>query len=117
MGNLLLENGLPYNSGGDLSGAQTERRGGAGPVGACLAVRTSPAAFVFPTEFRLLLLQPQHSFRFRSDAAELFRPDGYHLYGLVIPGPCLTLVSHPPVNHGQPEPLPGVSLAACGPLQ
>jgi hypothetical protein len=32
MGNLLLENGLPYNGGGDLSGAQTERRGGAGPV-------------------------------------------------------------------------------------
>jgi hypothetical protein len=26
-------------------GAQTERRGGAGPVGACLAVRASPAAF------------------------------------------------------------------------
>jgi hypothetical protein len=32
MGNLLLENGLPYNGGGDLSGAQTERRGGAGPI-------------------------------------------------------------------------------------
>src|SRR5262245_48623463 len=27
------------------AGAQTERRGGAGPVGACLAVRTPPAAF------------------------------------------------------------------------
>src|SRR5262249_54487035 len=26
-------------------GAQTERRGGAGPAGACLAVRTPPAAF------------------------------------------------------------------------
>src|SRR5262245_9669139 len=27
------------------SGAQTERRGGAGPAGACLAVRTPPADF------------------------------------------------------------------------
>src|SRR5947209_5147659 len=29
-----------------LPGAQTERRGGAGPVGACLAVRTPPAALL-----------------------------------------------------------------------
>jgi hypothetical protein len=29
---LLRECGLPYNGGGDHSGAQTERRGGAGPV-------------------------------------------------------------------------------------
>src|SRR5262245_9112110 len=28
------------------TGAQTEHRGGAGPAGACLAVRTPPAAFV-----------------------------------------------------------------------
>ena len=28
--------GLPYNGDGDLSGAQTERRGGAGPVGGLL---------------------------------------------------------------------------------
>src|SRR5262249_43701987 len=46
-GNLLYECGLLYNGDGDLSGAQTERRGGAGPVGgACLAVRTPPAAFM-----------------------------------------------------------------------
>jgi hypothetical protein len=32
----LLCKGLPYNGGGDLSGAQTERRGGAGPVGGLL---------------------------------------------------------------------------------
>jgi hypothetical protein len=36
----------PPSRAGDLSGAQTERRGGAGPAGgACLAVRTPPAAF------------------------------------------------------------------------
>jgi hypothetical protein len=29
---LHFENGLRYNGDGDLSGAQTERRGGAGPV-------------------------------------------------------------------------------------
>src|SRR2546430_26671 len=32
-----------------VPGAQTERRGGAGPVGACLAVRTPPAAFLLIT--------------------------------------------------------------------
>src|SRR5207237_10596163 len=31
---------------GHLPGAQTERRGGAGPAGACLAVRTPPALLV-----------------------------------------------------------------------
>src|SRR5262245_5520432 len=30
------------------AGAQTERRGGAGPAGACLAVRTPPAALFCP---------------------------------------------------------------------
>src|SRR5262245_42869249 len=30
------------------AGAQTERRGGAGPAGACLAVRTPPAALLCP---------------------------------------------------------------------
>ena len=39
--------GLRYNEKAIAAGAQTERRGGAGPVGACLAVRTPPAALVF----------------------------------------------------------------------
>ena len=33
---LLEAHGLPYNGSGDPSGAQTERRGGAGPVGGLL---------------------------------------------------------------------------------
>ena len=37
--------GLRWN-GGTSPGAQTERRGGAGPAGACLAVRTPPAALL-----------------------------------------------------------------------
>jgi hypothetical protein len=41
-------------------GAQTERRGGAGPVRACLAVRTSPAAFVVPAE-RVVLPEKVHT--------------------------------------------------------
>src|SRR5262249_42390215 len=42
----------PFRSGSALgwsdiaAGAQTERRGGAGPAGACLAVRTPPATFL-----------------------------------------------------------------------
>jgi hypothetical protein len=36
MGNLLLEKGLLDNGGGNHPGAQTERRGGAGPVGGLL---------------------------------------------------------------------------------
>src|SRR5262245_7383572 len=32
---------------GHLPSPQTERRGGAGPAGACLAVRTPPAALLF----------------------------------------------------------------------
>jgi hypothetical protein len=44
MADLLGETGLRYNDKAILPGAQTERRGGAGPVGACLAVRTPPAA-------------------------------------------------------------------------
>ena len=41
---LLPENGLLYNGDGDPSGAQTERRGGAGPVRGILGGKTSPAA-------------------------------------------------------------------------
>src|SRR5262249_35165890 len=44
----VLGGGLRYN-GGTPFGAQTGRRGGAGPVGACLAVRTRPAAFFVST--------------------------------------------------------------------
>jgi hypothetical protein len=36
-----------YNGNGDLSGAQTERRGGAGPVRGLLGGKASPAAFFF----------------------------------------------------------------------
>src|SRR5437868_13850159 len=41
---LLVEGGPRYNGEATCPGAQTERRGGAGPAGACLAVRTPPAA-------------------------------------------------------------------------
>src|SRR5262245_51632190 len=44
MTNLLL--GLRLDGKDTVAGAQTERRGGAGPVGACLAVRTPPAALL-----------------------------------------------------------------------
>jgi hypothetical protein len=44
MKNLLLENGLPYN-GGSLSGAQTKRRGGAGPVGGLLGGKDPTGRF------------------------------------------------------------------------
>jgi hypothetical protein len=37
--------GLLWNQ-GSLPSAQTERRGGAGPVGACLTVRAPPAALL-----------------------------------------------------------------------
>src|SRR6266571_1875306 len=40
---LLGEDSLQCNESDNASGAQTERRGGAGPVGGLLAVRTSPA--------------------------------------------------------------------------
>src|SRR5437870_8405619 len=39
-----------------VAGAQTERRGGAGPAGACLAVRTPPAALLSTSAIRSLLL-------------------------------------------------------------
>src|SRR5262245_53007131 len=45
MTNLLL--GLRLDGKDTVAGAQTERRGGAGPAGACLAVRTPPAAGSF----------------------------------------------------------------------
>ncbi len=44
MGNLLLESGLPNNGSGNVSGAQTERWGGAGPVRDLLGGKASPAA-------------------------------------------------------------------------
>src|SRR6516165_10347861 len=43
---ILSEGGLRYNGNGDLAGAQTERRGGAGPVRSLLGGKTSPAALV-----------------------------------------------------------------------
>src|SRR5262245_11755564 len=39
-----------------LPGAQTERRGGAGPAGACLAVRTPPAAFLAAYGFGSIMI-------------------------------------------------------------
>src|SRR5262249_34542672 len=47
---LLFKCGLRYNRNGNHPGAKTERRGGAGPVGACLAVRTSPADLPLPSK-------------------------------------------------------------------
>jgi hypothetical protein len=47
-------------------GAQTERRGGAGPVRACLAVRTSPAAFVTPPNDIRLSNRPRRAARYRT---------------------------------------------------
>jgi hypothetical protein len=43
---LLRERGLLYNGAGDHSGAQTERRGGAGPVGGLLAGKDPTGRFV-----------------------------------------------------------------------
>src|SRR5262245_6386635 len=39
--------GLRYDGNDNASGAQTGRRGGAGPAGACLAVRTPPGHFAW----------------------------------------------------------------------
>src|SRR5262245_12961062 len=44
---LLSGTGLRYNKNAIAAGAQTERRGGRGPVRGLLGGRTSPAAFVF----------------------------------------------------------------------
>jgi hypothetical protein len=42
---LLKAGGLLYNGDGDLSGAQTERRGGAGPVGGLLGGKDPTGRF------------------------------------------------------------------------
>src|SRR5262249_16613712 len=43
---ILSESGLRFNGNGTLPGAQTERRGGAGPVRGLLGGKASPAALV-----------------------------------------------------------------------
>jgi hypothetical protein len=51
--------GLRYDDDGPL-GAQTVRRGGAGPAGACFAVRTPPAAWshYFGSRFSVAMYRP-----------------------------------------------------------
>ena len=44
---LLHGNGLLYYGSGDHSGAQTERRGGAGPVGGLLGGKDPTGRFIF----------------------------------------------------------------------
>jgi hypothetical protein len=46
MGDLLQGGGLLYNGDGDPSGAQTERRGGAGPVRGLLGGKDLTGRFV-----------------------------------------------------------------------
>jgi hypothetical protein len=46
MRNLLCDGGLLYNDDGGLSGAQTERRGGAGPVRSLLGSKDLTGRFV-----------------------------------------------------------------------
>jgi hypothetical protein len=65
---LLVGDGLRYNGKATAVGAQTERRGLAGPVSALLGGVNSPATFL-PLLLLSLLLQPQHFLRF---FAELF---------------------------------------------
>src|SRR5262245_4684111 len=48
------------------AGAQTERRGGAGPVGACLAVRTPPAAWFWYSTMAATLCARDRPLRQRS---------------------------------------------------
>src|SRR5438034_6235632 len=50
---LHFENGLRYNGDGDHSGAQTERRGGAGPVGGLLGGK-DPTGRLTQSSFRIV---------------------------------------------------------------
>jgi hypothetical protein len=49
---LLSRTGLRYNETATVAGAQTERRGGAGPVRGLLGGKTSPAALLEPQRHR-----------------------------------------------------------------
>jgi hypothetical protein len=84
-GTLLCDAGLLYNGGGDLSGAQTERRGGAGPVGGLLGGKDPTGRFscgiryggrtIFanrPTTSWLLLLLTEQLLGFRAEQTQLF---------------------------------------------
>jgi len=52
----LPESGLLYNGSGDPSGAQTERRAGAGPVGGLLGGKDPAGRFLSVGELTLVLL-------------------------------------------------------------
>jgi hypothetical protein len=54
---LLLLFGPRYNKKAIAAGAQTERRGGAGPVSALLGGENSPADFLFSTRRFVFLIQ------------------------------------------------------------
>src|SRR5262245_34062719 len=90
-------------------GAQTERRGGAGPAGACLAVRTPPAASCSVTDGRsvlLLLVQPQQLRGFRPEAAKILilqLVPVHPLHRPVVPLAGLVLLAELPVRHRQEE--------------
>src|SRR5215510_6471113 len=96
---------------GMVATSQPARRPSAGAVpgrwGACLAVRTPPAA-CFPTQSRLLLLQLQDFFRLAAKPAEFFR---FHrakpflvllqpLHGLGVRLAGLLVLAQLPVGHG-----------------
>src|SRR5262249_35454773 len=95
---------------GTVAGAQTERLCDAGPVGACLAVRTPPAACVRPEKGTLRLggsiFNLHQLCRFRPEAAKFLilrlvfvSP----LDGFVVPPAGLLLVVQLPVGQGEEE--------------
>src|SRR5262249_54149346 len=98
-----------------VAGAQTERRGGAGPAGACLTVRAPPAAVLLRTDGRyllLLLIKPQQRRGFRPEVAKLLllrpvllRP----LHCPVVPLAGLVPFAELPVGHCQEEPVEAVA--------
>src|SRR5690349_21689476 len=104
-----------------MRGTLSARRPCAGAVpgrwGACLAVRTPPAAFVDQrrTDARSVLFhffQFQHFRGFRAEANEISAVlrIGFHPRdSLVVPLAGLVLLAEPPVGHGEEE--PGKSVA------
>src|SRR5262245_66599401 len=106
--------GLRYNENAIAVGAQTERRGLAGPVSFLLRGWDSPAAFIYTL---LLFLDLEQFLRLPAEAAEFIVILGVLVHPpdrLFIPFAGLILGAKLPVGHGQEEPFSAIPALAHG---